>query len=130
MALTKKEVITKAEGSPETKFPLSPAIKAGSVVYTSGRIGADPETGMIVPGGFEAQLRRTLDNQAAVLKAAGSSLDMVIKANVYLAKFEDFYTLNKIWVEYFPNEKPARTTIQATLGLGALVEIEFIALVE
>jgi 2-iminobutanoate/2-iminopropanoate deaminase len=130
MPTIKREAITKAEGSPEWKFPFSSAIKAGNLIYTSGQIGADPKTGVIVPGGFEAQVRRTIDNLSAVLKASGSSLDKVIKANVYLANLQDFYTMNKVWMEYFPKEQPARTTVQATLAFGALIEIEFVALAE
>ena len=109
--------------------PISPAARIGDVVYTAGLVAADPDTGRVVEGGFEAQAERVLDNLRIVLEAAGSSMDKVAKVNVFLADIEaDFATFNTIYSRYFPDEFPARTAVQARLAFDALrVEVEAIA---
>jgi len=92
-------------------------------------VGLDPVSGNLVEGGLEAQTRRALLNLQAVLTAAGSSLNQVVKTTVFLQKMDDFPAMNKIYQEFFPQEPPARSTIAvAGLPRGALVEVEAIAL--
>jgi len=112
--------------------PISWGVKtSGDLLFTSGLVASDPATGKIIEGDFEAQTRRTLDNLNEVLKAAGTSLNNVVKVNVYVADLSDFPTLNRVWVEYFGMDSPpARTTIQvANFRGGIKVEIELVAMV-
>jgi 2-iminobutanoate/2-iminopropanoate deaminase len=98
-------------------------------VFTSGQAGLSPKTGEMVPGGIEAESRQTIENLAVILKAAGSSLEKVIKTTVYLKSMGDFAAMNVVYAEYFGEESPARTTIQAAaLPKNALVEIDAIAI--
>jgi 2-iminobutanoate/2-iminopropanoate deaminase len=125
-----KQAIT-TNKAPGAGGPYSQAIVANGFVFTAGQIPNDPATGNLVPGGIEEQTRQCLKNVQAVLEAAGSSLDKVVKTTVFLQYIEDFAAMNKIYVEFFPNTPPARSTVQvANLPKrGALVEIETIALV-
>jgi 2-iminobutanoate/2-iminopropanoate deaminase len=116
--------------APKAIGPYSQAVKANGMLYTSGQIHLDPATGELVTGSFEAQVRRVMDNLAAVLEAGGSSFGQVLKATVYLSDMNNFPTLNAIYAEYFGDHKPARTTIAAAaLPKGATVEIDLVALV-
>jgi 2-iminobutanoate/2-iminopropanoate deaminase len=116
--------------APRAIGPYSQAIVGGGLVFCSGMIALDPETGeMIGAGDVGAQTRRALDSLAAVLKAAGSSLGRVVRTTIYLQDLGDFGTVNAIYGEYFPDDPPARATVQvAGLPRGALVEIDAIAL--
>jgi 2-iminobutanoate/2-iminopropanoate deaminase len=94
-------------------------------VYTAGQVGLDPRTGKLVEGGLEAETRQALANLAAILEAAGSGLDRVIKTTVFLADMRDFPAMNAIYAEAFREHRPARSTVQAAaLPLGARVEID------
>ena len=116
-------------GAPKAIGPYSQAILANGVLYTSGQISLDPETGEIVPGDFAAQANRVFDNLAAVLKEAGSGFDRVMKATVYVTDLANFATLNTIYAERFGNHRPARTTVQVpALPKGSLLEIDLVAL--
>jgi 2-iminobutanoate/2-iminopropanoate deaminase len=118
------------ERAPKAIGPYAQAIKASGFVYTAGQIPIDPKTGNFVEGGIAAQTRQVLENLSAVLQAAGSSLDRVVKATVFLRNIGDFATMNDVYAEYFDNVKPARSTVAvAELPRGALVEIDLIALV-
>jgi 2-iminobutanoate/2-iminopropanoate deaminase len=117
------------EYAPAAIGPYAQAIAAGDLVFCSGQIPLDPTTNQIVEGGIEIQTRRVLDNLAAVLQAAGSSLEQVVKTTIFLADMNDFATVNGIYAEYFSSEPPARATVQvARLPRDVLVEIEAIAL--
>jgi reactive intermediate/imine deaminase len=107
-------------------LPFSPAVKAGPFVFVSGQI-AMGDNGEIVLGGIEAQTRQTLKNVEKALALAGCTLKDVVKATVWLDDARDFWTFNRIYAEFFPDDKPARSTTQATLMLDAKVEIEVIA---
>ncbi len=123
-----KREIVKLDGPP-SKAPLAPAVKAGGFVYTSGNVGVNRQEGT-VPEGVQAQTRQTLENLKEVLGAAGSSLDRVVKANIYLTDMADFQAMNEVYREYFPVDPPARTTVGIS-GLASdklVVEIELIAL--
>lgn len=109
--------------------PYSQAVKTGNLVFTSGQIPIDPETGEMVPGGIHQQTKQVLENLRVVLEAAGSSVADVIKTTVFLTDMADFPEVNAIYAEYFGEEDaPARSTVQvAALPKGALVEIEVVA---
>lgn len=118
-----------AAGAPAAIGPYSQAVAAGPWVWCSGQIPLDPATGQLVGGSIEAQARRVFENLSAVLRAAGSSLDRVVKTTVFLADLGDFATLNAVYAEYFGEVPPARSTVQvAALPRGARVEIEAVAL--
>ncbi len=110
----------------------SQAIKIGDFVYTAGQIGLDPKTGNLAGEGMAEQTRRVLDNLSAVLEAAGSSLDHVIKTTVFITDMANFAAMNEIYKQYFNSEMPpARSTVQvAGLPLGAMVEIECVATIK
>jgi len=115
--------------APKAIGPYAQAIRADGIVYTSGQIGIDPATGALVPGGIEAQTRRVLENLKAVLAAAGSSLDRVLRVGVYLTDLGHFQAMNRIFAEYMDPYRPARSTVGvAALPMGALVEMDMIAL--
>jgi len=116
--------------APKAIGPYEQAIKVGELVYTAGQIPLDPRTGNLVGGGIAEQTRQVLENLKAVLEAAGSSLDKVIKATVFLKNMADFAALNEVYGEYLGKAKPARSTVAvAELPRGALVEIDFVAMV-
>ena len=115
-------------GAPKAIGPYEQAWVVDGMVYTSGQIALDPKTGEMVQGGVAEQTRRVLDNLEAVLEAAGSSLDRVVRTTVYLTDLSQFGTMNGIYAEYFGSSKPARSTVGvAALPRGALVEIDAIA---
>ena len=115
--------------APAPVGPYSQAVVAGGFVFASGQIPLDPATGKLVSGEIEAQTERVLDNLRAVLEAAGSSLDQVVRASVYLVDLAVFPRVNAVYARYFGSDpKPARSTVQvAALPLGAQVEIDVIA---
>jgi 2-iminobutanoate/2-iminopropanoate deaminase len=117
--------------APAAIGPYSQAVKAGPLVFASGQIALDPATGNMVQGGVEAQTRRVLDNLAAVLSAAGTDWDHVVKTTIFLSDLNDFQTVNAIYAERFPGVAPARATVEVSkLPKGALVEIDAIAYAE
>lgn len=114
--------------APAAIGPYSQAIKTSGLVFTAGQIGLNPATGKLVEG-VEDQTRQVLANLRAILEAAGSGPERVIKTTVYLNDMADFARVNAIYAETFGSDPPARSTVQAAaLPLGALVEIEAIAL--
>jgi 2-iminobutanoate/2-iminopropanoate deaminase len=115
--------------APKAVGPYSQAIRGAGLVFTSGQVPLDPATGKLVEGGIREQARQSLENVKAILEQAGTDLSRVVKATVFLADIQDFATVNEIYAEYFPSDPPARSAFQvAALPLGALVEIEMIAL--
>jgi 2-iminobutanoate/2-iminopropanoate deaminase len=122
--------IIKAATAPAAIGPYSHAIDTGlGLIFTSGQIAIDPATGDLVEGGIEAQTERVFLNLRAVLEAAGSSLNQVVKTTVFLQDMKDFAAMNEIYGKYLGTDSPARTTVQvAGLPKGSLVEIEAIAL--
>lgn len=124
-----KETVS-TDKAPKAIGPYEQAIKVGDLVYTAGQIPIDPQTGNLVAGGIAEQTRQVLENLKAVLEAAGTSLDKVIKATVFLKNMADFAALNEVYGEYLGNAKPARSTVAvADLPRGALVEIDLVAMV-
>jgi len=115
--------------APQAIGPYSQAIKANGFIFASGQIPLDPATMQIVEGGIEAQTERVLDNLKAVLEAADSSLDRVVKTTVYLADMNEFAAMNEIYANRFGATKPARATVQvARLPRDVKVEIDVVAL--
>ena len=116
------------EGAPKAIGPYSQAIVEGGYLFASGQVPLDPATGELVSGGLEAGVERVFDNLEAVLKAAGASLDDVVKTTVYLIRMSDFAAMNAIYARRFGNHRPARSTVAvAELPKGAAVEIDVIA---
>jgi len=121
--------IVATEEAPAAIGPYSQAVVAGGVVYASGQIPLDPKTGEVERGDVGAQTHRVFRNLRAVLQAAGSDLDHVLRCTVYLSDMADFGTVNGIYAEYFGDHRPARATVQAAgLPKGVDVEIDAIAL--
>lgn len=109
----------------------SPAIVSGELVFTSGQIGIDPKTGQLATGGIEAQTEQVFRNLRAVLEAAGSSTEHILKATVFLADMDDYNTMNELYRRQFKGDPPARTTVQvARLPRDARIEIEALAIVK
>ena len=119
----------KTEAAPKAIGPYEQAIRIDGLVFTAGQIPIDPKTGNVVAGGIAEQTRQVLENLKAVLEAAGSSMDRVVKATVFLKNMADFPAMNEVYAEYFNGSKPARSTVAvAELPRGALIEIDLVAL--
>ena len=106
--------------------PFSPAVRAGDFVYVSGQVPADAE-GEIVVGGIEVQTRQVMDNLKAALALAGATFDDVCKSTCWLADARDFGSFNRVYMSYFNNGRPARSTTEARLMVDAKVEIDMVA---
>lgn len=120
--------IVKTERAPAALGPYSQAIKASGFVFLSGQIALDPRTGQMVGQDIKVQTRRVMDNITAVLDAAGSSLEKVVRCTVFLKDMNDFGPMNEEYGSYFRELPPARTTVQVTkLPRDALIEIDVIA---
>lgn len=116
-----------AEKAPAAVGPYVHAVEAGNLVFTSGQLGLDPETG-VLPEGIEAQTHQALKNLGAVLEAAGVGYEDVVRTMVFLADMNDFAAVNQIYAQYFQGQAPARSCVQAAcLPKGGLIEIEAIA---
>jgi 2-iminobutanoate/2-iminopropanoate deaminase len=114
--------------APAAIGPYSQAIRTGELVFTAGQLGADPASGELVEGAA-AQADRAIRNLTAILDAAGTSLERVVKTTVFLADFADFAAVNEIYASHFSTPYPARSTVAVkALPKGALVEIEAVAL--
>ena len=123
-----REVIATNDG-PKAIGPYSQAIKANGFVFLSGQIPLDPATQQLISGDVAAQTERVLQNLAGILKAAGSSLEQVLKTTVFLKNMPDFAAMNAVYGRYFTEAPPARSTVEvARLPKDVLVEIDVIAL--
>ena len=121
--------IVSAEKAPKAIGPYSQAIRTENLVFTAGQLGLDPGTMELVEGGIEEQTRQVLTNLKYVLESADSGLKFVVKTTVFLQDMRDFANMNSVYAEFFPENPPARSTIQAAaLPKGGLVEIECVAL--
>jgi len=122
-----REVIA-TEEAPKAIGPYSQAIKANGFVFVSGQVPLDPATQQLVDGDVAAQTERVLLNLSGILKAAGSSLERVVKAGVFLKNMSDFAAMNEVYGRYFTQSPPARATVEvARLPKDVLVEIDVIA---
>ena len=121
------KIVVSTENAPAAIGPYSQGIVLGNVVYTSGQLGIDPATGNIEGTNVVAQTEQVMKNLDAVLKAAGSSLDLVVKTTCFLADMADFVSFNAVYSKYLTTA-PARSCVAVkTLPKGALVEVEAIA---
>jgi len=124
---TVREIVA-TEAAPQAIGPYSQAVVVGDFVFTSGQIPIDPQTGAFVEGGIAEQTERVIRNLAEVLRAAGTSLEGVVKTTVFLADMNDFAAMNEVYGRFFLSEPPARSTVEAArLPRDARVEIEAIA---
>ncbi len=125
---TVKQIVATRE-APQAIGPYSQAVRAGGLVFLSGQIPLDPETGEFVAGGIGEQTEQVLRNISKVLEAAGTGLERVVKTTVYLADMNDFAAMNEVYARYFESEPPARSTVQAArLPRDARVEIDAVAI--
>jgi 2-iminobutanoate/2-iminopropanoate deaminase len=121
--------IIKTKSAPQAIGPYSQAVHAGGFIFASGQIPLDPQTGEFVAGGVAEQTEQVLRNLVAVLEAAGTGLDRVVKTTVFLADMNDFAAMNEVYGRYFSKDAPARSTVEAArLPRDARVEIDAIAL--
>jgi 2-iminobutanoate/2-iminopropanoate deaminase len=123
--------VVSTDQAPKAIGPYSQAIRVGDFVFCAGQAGLEPATGVLVKGGIEAETRRVLQNLAAVLQAAGSSMSRVVKTTVFLTNMDEFQKMNAVYAEFFPSAPPARSTVQVSrLPKDACVEIEVVATVQ
>jgi len=128
--MSKEAVRTEAAPAPFQGAPYSQAIKAGGFVFVSGQLGLEPGGKGMVDGGVAAQTEQIFANLRAILEAAGSSLDKLVKTTVYLQHLDDFGAMNDVYKKHVGDTPPARATVEvASLPSGSLVEIEAIAVV-
>lgn len=122
-----KQVIH-TDKAPAAIGPYSQAIQIGQLLFTSGQIPIDPETGALVEGGIQEQARQSLNNIKAILNAAGTNMGAVVKTTVFLQNMDDFAAMNEVYAEFFQEPYPARSAVQVgRLPKDALVEIETVA---
>jgi 2-iminobutanoate/2-iminopropanoate deaminase len=120
--------IIQTEQAPAAIGPYSQAISIGDLLFTSGQIALDPESGIFLSGEIEEETEQTLKNISAILRAGGLSLENVIKTTVYLSDLNHFSRMNQVYEKYFSKTKPARACVQvAALPKGAKIEIDAIA---
>jgi 2-iminobutanoate/2-iminopropanoate deaminase len=120
--------IVSTDQAPQAIGPYSAGVMVGNFVFTAGQLGIDPQSGGFVPGGIAAETRQALNNLKAVLEAAGSSLDLVVKTTVFLKDMNDFGAMNEVYAEFFTGKYPARSAVQvARLPKDGAVEIEAVA---
>lgn len=123
--------IIHTDRAPAAIGPYSQAVQAGHSVYFSGQIPLDPDTGALVEGDFETQVRRAFDNLKAVAEAAGGSLDHVVRLGLYLVDLQQFAAVNRVMEEYFEAPFPARSTVQVSaLPKGAVFEVDAVMQLE
>ncbi len=125
-----EKTVVRTEGAPAPfkDAPYSQAVRAGDFVFVAGQVGFRPEDSSLVGATIEEQTEQTIANLRAILEAAGSNLDRIVKTTVYLATLDDFQGMNEVYRRHVGDTPPARATVAAGLPTGVLVEIEAIAL--
>ena len=124
-----KKTIVSTEKSPPAVGPYNQGIIAGGFLYTSGQLPINPDSGQVCSS-IEGQTAQVLENLKAIIEAAGSTMEKVVKCTVYLQNFSDFEEMNKIYSTYFPFNSPARATVEVSkMAKNALVEIDAVAIV-
>lgn len=122
--------VIQTPNSPLPIGPYSQGIKAGNLVFVAGQVGIDPATGKMVGGGIQDETRRALENIEGILAAAGATPENVLATTVHMVKLDDFVAMNEVYVTYFKNNPPVRTTVGvSSLPGGAAIEITAIAYV-
>jgi 2-iminobutanoate/2-iminopropanoate deaminase len=128
MAIEKQAVRTENAPAPFQGAPYSQGIVAGDLVFVSGQLGIDPESGQVVEGGIVEQTARTMKNLAAILAEAGSSLDDVLMTSIFLIDLDDFQAMNEVYASHLTEPYPARATVEiGSLPSGARIEIAVVA---
>ncbi|MEP7071567.1 MAG: RidA family protein [Verrucomicrobiota bacterium] len=123
-----KKIISTTE-APGAVGPYSQAVRTGNVVFCSGQIPLDPQSGQLVEGDIKAQTKRVLDNITGVLRAEGLNFEHIVKTTIFLTSMNDFQAVNELYGSFFKSEPPARSTVEVSaLPKGANVEIEVIAI--
>lgn len=121
--------LVSTENAPKAIGPYTQAVIHNGIAYLSGQIPLDPASGQLIDGDIAAQTERVMENLKAVLAAAGSSLDRVLKTTVYLFDIAEFPIMNEVYGRYFPANPPARSTVQvAKLPRGARIEVDMVAI--
>jgi len=124
----RKEIVDVSSAGFKISPIASQCVRFGNLVYPAGQVPVDPKSGRVVGDDIRSHTRQCLENLKAILTIAGTSLENILKVNVYLLKMEDFDAFNEVYVSYFPSRPPARTTVQvARLWDGILIEIEAVA---
>jgi 2-iminobutanoate/2-iminopropanoate deaminase len=127
--MKRDKVIIRTDKAPAAVGPYEQGIKWDQLLFTAGQIPRDPVTGELRTSNIKEQTRTVLENLKAVLEAGGSSLDRILKITVYLTDLREFSDMNEVFEEYFPKNRPARTTVEVSgLPLGVGIEIDAIAL--
>ncbi len=125
-----KKSIVETKEAPAAIGPYSQAVKAGNMLFISGQIPIDPETGNLIIGGIESETHRVMKNLEAILLEAGSSFEQVLKATIFIKSMDDFAKINAVYASYFKGAFPARETVEVScLPKNANVEISVVALV-
>ena len=117
-------------GAPKAIGPYSQAVRAGNTLYVSGQLPLDPATGTLVTGGIREQTRRTIANLVAIVEGAGGSLSSIVQVTFFLSDWSDFPEMNAVCAETFTQPYPARSTIQNSRPMGALVGADAIAVID
>ena len=126
-----EKAVVHTKKAPAAVGPYSQAIKTGNFVFTAGQVAIDPAVGKLIEEDIGAQTEQAIRNLQEILRAAGTNLDRVVKTTVFLQDMAHFAAMNEVYGTYFADNPPARSTIAvAALPLGALVEIEAVALLE
>lgn len=123
--------IVHANNAPQPVGTYSQAVKAGNLLFVSGQLPINPDSGELVTGNFKDRTRQVLNNLKNIIEAAGSNMNKVVKTNVYLTDLSNFAEVNEVYSEFFPSDPPARAAVQVSkLPLDTDIEIESIAEVE
>jgi 2-iminobutanoate/2-iminopropanoate deaminase len=126
-----RKIPISTDKAPAAVGPYEQAIRVGNFIFTSGQIPIVPSTNKLIEGDIIQQTKRVMENLKSVLEASGSSLKNVIKTTIFLTDLKNFEQVNKVYGEYFPDGKPARSTVQVTaLPKGAEIEIDMVAIAE
>jgi len=121
--------VIESNEAPKAIGPYSQGIKAGGFVFVSGQVAIDPATQQVIQGDVKAQTERVCQNLKAILEAAGTDLESVVKSTVFLRSMADFAAMNDVYGRYFKNEPPARSTV-AVVGLPKDVQVEIDVIAE
>lgn len=124
----RKEIIV-VDRLPKPPVPYSHCVRAGNFLFIAGQVGVDPKNGKLKGSSIGEQTEQALMNMASILKAAGSSMEHVVKTTIFILDFKDFEEMNKVYAKFFPANQPARSTVQVVLYDGFKVEIEAISVV-
>ncbi len=118
------------KSAPKPAGPYSPGIKIGNFFFISGQVPVNPTTAKLVEGDIKAQTSQVMENMKNIIEAAGGSVDDIVKANAFLKDMGDFKAFNEVYKTYFNEPYPARSCVECANPVGALVEVEFIAVLK